>query len=92
MIFLPAQKNFEDHPAPQILNYGFSYEKNSRGLGPSEMADAIFTERESRTNASLAIHVLDVIDHMVESSEKGAFVQIPTTCRRPEPLLRRNLF
>lgn len=56
------------------------------------MADAIFTKRESRTNASLAIHVLDVIDHMVESSEKGAFVQIPTTCRRPEPLVRRNLF
>jgi predicted dehydrogenase len=92
VIFLPAQKNFEDHPAPEILNYGFSYEENSRGLGPSEMADAIFTKRESRTNASLAIHVLDVIDHMVESSEKGAFVQIPTTCRRPEPLLRRNLF
>lgn len=92
VIFLPAQKNFKDHPAHQILNYGFSYEENSRGLGPSEMADAIFTKRESRTNASLAIHVLDVIDHMVESSEKGAFVQVPTTCRRPEPLLRRNSF
>lgn len=37
VIFLPAQKNFEDHPAPEILNYGFSYEENSRGLGPSEM-------------------------------------------------------
>ena len=61
VIFLPAQKNFEDHPAPEILNYGFSYEENSRGLGPSEMADAIFTKRESRTNASLAIHMLSLI-------------------------------
>ena len=42
VIYLPAQKDFKDHPAPQILNYGFSYSENSRGLGPSEMADAIF--------------------------------------------------
>lgn len=87
VIYLPAQKDFEDHPAPQILNYGFSYGENSRGLGPSEMADAIFAHRENRANASLAIHVLDVIDHMVESSKKGFFAQIPTTCRRPEPML-----
>ena len=37
VIYLPAQKDFEDHPTPQILNYGFSYGENSRGLGPSEM-------------------------------------------------------
>ena len=86
VIYLPAQKDFEDHPAPQILNYGFSYGENSRGLGPSEMADAIFEKRENRANATLAVHVLDVIDHMVESSEKGVFVQVPTTCRRPEPM------
>lgn len=95
VIYLPAQKDFEDHPTPQILNYGFSYGENSRGLGPSEMADAIFEKRENRANAELAVHVLDVIDHMVESSEKGAFVQVTSTCKRPEPMpsyVRRNLF
>lgn len=86
VIYLPAQKDFEDHPAPQILNYGFTYGDNSRGLGPSEMADAIFENRENRANAELAVHVLDVIDHMVESSKKGAFVQVTSTCKRPEPM------
>ena len=87
VIFLPAQKDFEDHPVPQILSYGFSYGENSRGLGPSEMADAIFEKRENRANATLAVHVLDVIDHMIKSSEKGAFVQVTSTCKRPEPML-----
>ena len=86
VIYLPAQKDFEDHPAPQILDYGFSYSENSRGIGPSEMADAIFEKRENRANAELAVHVLDVIDHMVESNEKGSFVQITSTCKRPEPM------
>ena len=35
---------------------------------------------------NLPVHVLDVIDHMVESSEKGAFVQVTSTCKRPEPM------
>lgn len=54
-----------------------------------------FEKRENRANAELAVHVLDVIDHMVESSEKGAFVQVTSTCKRPEPMpsyVRRNLF
>ncbi len=87
VIYLPAQKDFEDHPAPQILNYGFTCGENSRGLGPSEMADAIFEKRENRANAELAVHVLDVIDHMLESSKKGAFVNVTSTCKRPEPML-----
>ena len=73
----------------------FPMVKTVRGLGPSEMADAIFEKRENRANAELAVHVLDVIDHMVESSEKGAFVQVTSTCKRPEPMpsyVRRNLF
>ena len=50
------------------------------------MADAIFEKRTNRANAELAVHVLDVIDHMVESSEKCAFVQVDSTCTRPEPM------
>lgn len=36
---------------PQILDYGFPYGENSRGLGPSEMADAIIKGRKHRANA-----------------------------------------
>ncbi len=86
VIFFPAQKDFETPPAPQILNYGFTYGDNSRGLGPSEMANAIFENRENRANATLAVHVLDVIDHLIESSKNAVFVQIPSSCKRPEPM------
>lgn len=86
IIYLPATKGFDDHPAPQVLNYGFSYGENSRGLGPSEMADALWENRENRANAAMAVHVLDVIDQMVQSSEKKAFVPVPSTCKRPKPM------
>lgn len=86
VVFLPASKGFEDHPTPQILNYGFSYGENSRGLGPSEMADAIFEQRENRANATMAVHVLDVIDTMVKSSETAAFVPVSSSCNRPDAM------
>lgn len=82
--FIPPLIRFGEKPEPQVLDYGFPYSENSRGLGPSEMADAIFEGRKNRANAQMAYHVLDVIEHMMESSEKGAFVTVPSTCERPE--------
>lgn len=62
------------------------FRENARGLGVSEMADAIASGRENRAGAALAAHVLDVLEAMEESSQKGAFVPVASGCGRPAPL------
>ena len=66
-----------------VLDYGFAYSENSRGLGPSEMAEAIAEGRLNRANAKMAYHVLDVIDQIMKSAKSGAFEKVPSTCERP---------
>lgn len=72
--------------AEEILPLTSPYSDNSRGLGVSEMADAIFTGRKNRASIDLACHVLDVIEAMEKSAEEGAFVTLTSSCDRPAPL------
>ena len=44
VIYIPAAKGFDEVITPQVLDYGFAYGENSRGLGPTEMAAAIREE------------------------------------------------
>lgn len=81
--FLPAARSFEDAPLPRVLECPFDYAENSRGLGPAEMAAAIRAGRPNRASAQMACHVLEVIDALLED---GRFVDIQSTCARPEPL------
>lgn len=74
------------HKDIEVVESNLPYAENSRGIGPSEMAYAISEKRESRVSAQLALHVLDVIECMGESTCTGGFVKIRTTCRRPETL------
>lgn len=86
VVYIPAQNGFGKNMEPQILDYGFPYGENSRGLGPSEMADAIIKGRKHRANAQMACHVLEVIDCIMESGKKGAFVTVTSSCERPEKM------
>lgn len=62
------------------------YASESRGLGAADLADAIAQGRAPRASAAMACHVLDVCDALLHSSETGAFVEVTSTCERPEPL------
>ena len=67
---------------------GFSqYAENSRGIGPAEMAEAIFEGRPNRASKEMAYHVLEALSGILESSERGAFVDIVSTCDIPAPFL-----
>ena len=70
----------------KIPENSLPYSQNSRGIGPSEMASAIFEGRENRASSQLALHVLDIIECMMESTKTGSFVKLRTTCNRPEML------
>ena len=70
----------------QTLEHHLPYTQNSRGIGPSELAQAICQGRKNRASDQLALHVLDVIECMVESTKTGSFVTVRTSCSRPEAL------
>lgn len=67
------------------------YSVDSRGLGPSEMAAAIRSKRESRVSAKMAVHVLEVLDGMIKSEQCGKIREINTTCSRPSALQREKI-
>lgn len=70
----------------QAVENALPYADNSRGIGPSEMAAAIEEGRDNRASAKLALHVLDIIECMMESTKTGGFVKLRTTCERPKIL------
>lgn len=66
-----------------------SYSDNCRGIGPAEMAMAIWQNKPNRANKEMAYHVLDVICALEESAKEGKFVTVVSRCERPEPLRNR---
>lgn len=72
----------------ELLNFS-QYSENSRGIGPAEMADAIFEGRKNRASKELALHVLEVLSGILSGGEEGRFVDITTTCEQPQPMPQR---
>ncbi len=70
--------------APVPLDPVNPYSDNCRGIGPGEMADAILHGRKSRTDASMAIHVLEVLTGILESSRTRTFRKMTTSFVLPE--------
>jgi predicted dehydrogenase len=63
----------------------FDYGENSRGLGVADMAHALRSGRPHRANGEMAYHVLDIMCALHDSSDSGAYVEMQSSCQRPEP-------
>ena len=59
-----------------VVENDLPYADNNRGLGPSEMVDAIREGRPSKASKELAFHVLDIIEQIIHSSKTGRFEKI----------------
>jgi predicted dehydrogenase len=59
---------------------------NYRAAGLADMAHAILEGREARCSIDRALHGVDVMLSILKSGEIGAFVDIQTSCTRPEAL------
>ena len=59
--------------------------ENSRGLGVADMAHALRSGRPHRASGELAYHVLDVMHAFLDSSKSERYVELESTCRRPDP-------
>lgn len=62
------------------------FEPNGRGIGPSDMADAITYKRLHRANGAMAYHVLDLMHAFHDASDQNRHIEVESTCERPEPM------
>ena len=59
---------------------------NYRTAGLADMVAAIREGRDARCALERALHGIDVMTAILKSGETGAFIDLRTTCTRPEPL------
>ncbi|MBN9502198.1 MAG: oxidoreductase [Armatimonadetes bacterium 55-13] len=62
------------------------FAQNSRGLGILDMVYAIRTNRPHRASGDLALHVLDVMQSIIESGESKQLAEIASNTERPQAL------
>jgi len=62
----------------------FGYAENSRGLGLSDMAEAIALARPPRASGELALHALEIMEGIHVSSDEGKRYVMRSSCKRPE--------
>jgi predicted dehydrogenase len=62
------------------------YPENSRGLGVTDMAEAIDEGRPHRASGELTCHVLEVMHGIHDASASGQYYRVKSTCERPAPL------
>ncbi len=75
------------HPTPPTVLWSFTpYSGNSRGIGPSEMADAIRENRPNRTSKEMAEHVLEILEAILSGGQEFTFRDIHSTFAVPEHL------
>ena len=61
--------------------------ENSRGIGLSDMANALLSGRKDhRANGNMALHVLEIMEKIHTSSDTHQELKLETTCDRPAPL------
>ena len=68
----------QEHKAGKLANY--------RSAGLADMALALLEGREARCSIDRALHGIDIMSAILRSGEEGGFVELSTTCTRPEPL------
>jgi predicted dehydrogenase len=57
-----------------------------RMVGLVDMAVAMQQGRAHRASGALALHVLEVLEALIESSTSRRFIDLATRCERPEPV------
>ena len=84
--FLPNIPDFNAPDAFEPLPPGNPYSENERSLGAAEMASAILRgDPRFRTSKELGLHVLEVLQGMLDSGSDHAFRVMTTSCQVPAP-------
>ncbi len=68
------------------LRHTHPYAEGSRGVGVADMARSIALGLPHRANDAIALHALDIMQAIHESSDEGRHILLTTTCQRPEAM------
>jgi predicted dehydrogenase len=75
-----------------ILPTRHKYSENCRGIGVADMAAAMDENRPHRASATMATHLLELLDGIVASSQSRKYVPLTCTFDRPAPLSGEEIF
>ena len=64
---------------------------NYRGIGLSDMVNCIKERKKARCSIDLSLHVLEVMDGILISSENSSIYKTKTSCDKPEYLSEREV-
>ena len=71
------EKNHEKiNEDPTVANY--------RGVGVAEMINAIEKGIKNRCSGELSLHVLDIMDSILESGKMSKKINLRSECKRPQ--------
>lgn len=59
---------------------------NMRGLGVSDMAQALIDGRPARLTAEISLHVVEALNAFADSAKNSSIYEMTTTCERPAPM------
>jgi predicted dehydrogenase len=96
ILYLPDPNQFggevkvvlKGHSEPVTLPGTHAFSKNSRGIGPAELAWALRNGRRPRTSKEMAFHGLELLLGLYKSCETRQFYTMTSTFERPAPIPR----
>jgi predicted dehydrogenase len=86
-----VQVVLKGHPEPVTLPGTHAFSKNSRGIGPAELAWSLRNGRKPRTSKEMAFHGLELLLGLYKSCETEQFYKMTSTFQRPNPIPRGYL-
>ncbi|MDH8678677.1 VOC family protein [Fusibacter bizertensis] len=89
--YILDQSVLSNTSVPKTLWQFTPHRENSRGIGPSEMAEAILEKRPNRASKEMAFHVLEVLSSILKCGEQGNFFDIKSSFIQPAPLQPQKL-
>lgn len=69
----------------------YPYSENSRGVGLADMAACIQKGTAHKASGRMALHVLEILKGILESGKEQRYIQMETTCERPEAFADQNV-
>ena len=64
---------------------------NYRGIGLSDMVDSIINKKKARCSLEISLHVLEIMEGFLISSENSNIYKTITTCAKPEFLSEQDI-
>jgi predicted dehydrogenase len=75
-----------DEPTWRALEPSAGLVGAGRGYGVADLALAQTAGTPHRASVEVGLHVLDVMESLLDAATTGAAVQVTTTCPRPDPI------